>query len=123
MNLPTDKVVEIMQSHIERLFKNGGLSNVLEYRNELVTEREQVRASLDKDFSFDSKLYLEIGIDYYDMFIAQINAVEATLDRRGGEGNIHDGSSNADKLSLAVVSMNPLMDKMTAIDVPTQADV
>src|SRR5690625_4349168 len=66
---------------------------------------------------------MEIVIDYYDMFIAQINAVKATLVRRGGEGNKHDGSSNADKLSIAEEWMTPLMDKITAFDVPRHEDV
>ena len=90
MNLPTDKLIEVMQNHIERLFNNGGVSNVLDYRNELASERKQVQARLEKGWPFDSELSLEIVIDYFDMFIAQINAVKNDLIKRANNTKYSD---------------------------------
>jgi|SRR5690625_1201018 len=118
MNLPADVLSKEIRKHIYKVFENSGMKGVEQFRIHKEKKRQRNEQRLQKEPD-SRRFHLEVSRDYFDIWIDHIDNMDCELRRIATK----KAGSNASKLHVAERWLTPLMERITAFDLPTHEDV
>lgn len=115
LELPENKLIQVMDKHIKRVYDNRGINGLNEYREEWTRKKDYAKELKDKPNLSDQTIqHLSGCVYYFDLFLQRSYHLENDLIRsnmKAGKG------SNREKLDIAEGWIDDLVREISSINV------